>query len=256
MSDVLYSNEMVYWYDKLYMGDVRKVVRFINSILMNYECKSVLDVGCGTGGHAFELKKMNYGVVGVDVSKDMIDYAIKKSSSLGIKIPFYIQDMRKLNLGRKFDAAICIFSPFMYMVTNEDAISALKSINQHLKKGGIVLIDVGPLWYKIYTGEFRTVHVDHFSKGDLRMEAHHKSRLIPELEVVEEKTIYHRYIGKKKLPVVEDEKANRLRLFSPNDFDLLFRLTGFRTLKFFRDFSTGKKEPKKWKRLIALAQKI
>ena len=77
--------------------------------------RRLLDVACGTGNHAFLLKK-NYSIVGVDISNEMLKIARKKVS--GVKI--LIGDMKKLDLKQKFDIIICMFSAINYNVTYEE----------------------------------------------------------------------------------------------------------------------------------------
>ena len=44
--------------------------------------RKLLDVGCGTGGHAVELSSRGYHVTCVDLSQPMLDCAIDKANSL------------------------------------------------------------------------------------------------------------------------------------------------------------------------------
>ena len=259
MSDVLYSKDMVFWYDTLYAGDTKKETAFVDAVLKQHRCGSVLDVACGTGRHSFELRKKGYDVVGIDASRPEIDFAVKKSKETGAGIPFHLMDMRNINakrLGGRFDSAICLFSAFMYMSENDDAIAALKSMNSCLKKGGILIIDVAGLWQRAYGGKFKAYLEDHYEKGDLKLHVVHKNKLIFDKNSFEEEAVYYRQAGKKKLPPVGKGKLSILRIFSPTDFDLLFRLSGFKTLNFYQSFKVSNRKSKKWKRLIVVAQKV
>jgi len=56
-------------YDFLYQDkDYEKECDFIESIFVRYSgnVKRVLDLGCGTGGHALILVRRGYHIVGVD----------------------------------------------------------------------------------------------------------------------------------------------------------------------------------------------
>ncbi|RYG66614.1 class I SAM-dependent methyltransferase, partial [bacterium] len=67
---------------------------------------SVLDVGCGTGRHARELAGRGYKVTGIDLAPAMIDVAQRLGEGSGAE--FLVGDARDFDLGRTFDAAICL----------------------------------------------------------------------------------------------------------------------------------------------------
>ena len=104
---------------------------------------SVLDIGCGTGGHAFELASRGYRVTGVDRSPSMIERAKGKLGE-GARPHFQVADATELNLGREFDAAIMMFAVLSYMETNSQLLACLRSVCEHLRPGGVLLAD---FWY-------------------------------------------------------------------------------------------------------------
>lgn len=50
----------------------------------------------------------------------------------------------------QFDAILLLFSSFQYILTNNDARSALNSIYRALKKDGVFILDVWNAWHKLY----------------------------------------------------------------------------------------------------------
>jgi SAM-dependent methyltransferase len=104
---------------------------------------SILDIACGTGTHCLELAGRGHGVVGVDISPEMIEEARRKasSSSLAKKPAFVVQDMRKLHLGRKFDVAICMFGGYGYLDTDQDLARFFTRLSRHLNPGGLFLFE-------------------------------------------------------------------------------------------------------------------
>ena len=104
---------------------------------------SILDIACGTGTHCLELAGRGHEVVGVDMSPEMIEEARRKASSSPIskKPAFVVQDMRKLRLRRKFDAAICMFGGFGYLDNDRDLARFLKGLSRHLNPGGLFLFE-------------------------------------------------------------------------------------------------------------------
>lgn len=92
----------------------------------------ILDLGCGTGGHAIPLARMGYRVTGIDSSKPMIGIAREKAADLPVE--FLHQDMRELSLPGGFDAAICMFGGFGHITETADVRKALRGIHSRLKR--------------------------------------------------------------------------------------------------------------------------
>jgi len=135
------------FYDLLYgEKDYKIECDFLEKIFACYahsQIQTILDLGCGTGGHAFPLAQKGYHVTGVDCSKEMLETAAAKSSFLeeSQKPTFLLRDVRELNLGKKFDAVIAMFSVISYMITNEDLIAAFHAARRHLQAGGLFFFD-------------------------------------------------------------------------------------------------------------------
>jgi len=106
----------------------------------------ILDLGCGTGGHAELLARRGHVITGVDRSADMIDIAQRKAKSWATANPvdFRIDDIRAVRIGQTFDAVIMMFAVFGYQITDSDIIATLRTVRTHLKRGGRLLCD---FWY-------------------------------------------------------------------------------------------------------------
>lgn len=107
---------------------------------------SMLDVGCGTGGHSIELARRGYRMTGVDLSPAMVEQARTKGASLPTaQQPSWLcGDCRTFEAGGSFDAAIMMFAVVGYLTGNDDVMAGLKNIRRHLKPGAIFLSD---FWY-------------------------------------------------------------------------------------------------------------
>ena len=69
------------WSSKEHLGS-EKLNEAHNSVLkMLPNCKTIIEIGCGTGILAHELKKQGKDILGTDIS----DYALKKAQKKGIK---------------------------------------------------------------------------------------------------------------------------------------------------------------------------
>jgi SAM-dependent methyltransferase len=101
--------------------------------------KSVLEVGCGTGGHAVYLKNKKFEITGIDLNKEMLAVARKKSKS----IKFLQGDMRNFNLKKKFDIVLCLFSTMHYNQNYSELKKTLKNYYNHLEKSDLLIFDMG-----------------------------------------------------------------------------------------------------------------
>src|SRR5437016_9234863 len=98
--------------------------------------RTVLDLGCGTGGHAIPLARRGYEVVGVDRSCDMLDQARGKAKDAGLAVTFREGDARTVDIGRNFEVVVVMFAVIGYQLTNADVRALLATVRRHLHPGG------------------------------------------------------------------------------------------------------------------------
>lgn len=138
---ILYK-KLAKYYDLIYQDKLYdKETRFVQVLIKKYGItgKRVLDVGCGTGRHAAILNKKGFDVVGVDLNKEMLNIAKKKNK----RIKFLQGNMRTFNLKEEFDIILCLFSTIHYARNYEEIRKTLKNFYKHLRKGGILIFDMG-----------------------------------------------------------------------------------------------------------------
>ena len=114
----------------------------INHIIKKLDIQKgekVLDVGCGWGGMALEIaKQKNCEVTGISLSRNQINYCIKKSKELNLsnQVKFELIDYRKIK--GQFDK---IYSVGMFEhVGRKFYKTFFKSMNRLLKKNGTFLL--------------------------------------------------------------------------------------------------------------------
>jgi ubiquinone/menaquinone biosynthesis C-methylase UbiE len=102
----------------------------------------LLELACGTGTHAMHMEKLGYEVIATDYSHDMLAQAYRKALESGAKVDFRHQDMRNLDVPeRPFDAVMCLFDSIGYVVTNENILGVFSGIHNHLRDGGLFLLE-------------------------------------------------------------------------------------------------------------------
>jgi len=133
------------YYDVLYRDkNYRSECDFLEKIFRKYSTKSIhsiLDLGCGTGGHDLILCSRGYKITGVDLSAEMIEVAKRKAKDKKMRINFVRSDIKSINLKKKYDVIISMFAVISYQITNEDIISTFQRARNHLGQGGLFIFD-------------------------------------------------------------------------------------------------------------------
>jgi ubiquinone/menaquinone biosynthesis C-methylase UbiE len=128
------------YYDRVYSfrDYLDEAVRIQNLVIkyLESEGNTLLDVACGTGLHLKHLKD-DFSCTGIDVSKSMLKIARKNAKGAIFKQA----DMRTLKLGKQFDVITCLYSSIGYVKTYLALEKTINKLCQHLKKGGLALIE-------------------------------------------------------------------------------------------------------------------
>ncbi len=122
---------------------------FIEALFRRYSrhnIKNILDLGCGTGGHAIPLARRGYKVHGIDRSPEMVAIAKEKARAQGLfdRTSFEISNIQDINLKNKFDAVICMFAVIGYQTSNDEIFTTLQTVRKHLRLKGLFICD---FWY-------------------------------------------------------------------------------------------------------------
>jgi SAM-dependent methyltransferase len=101
----------------------------------------ILELCCGTGRLTLPIAKDGYYICGVDYTSSMLEQAKAKASEAGLEIAFIEADIRTLNLQQKFDLIFIPFNSIHHLYENEDLFKVLNVVKNHLKDGGLFLLD-------------------------------------------------------------------------------------------------------------------
>ena len=230
-----------YLYDEL-MQDAPydEWVRFVKEKLQTYQVdgKNLLDLACGTGELSVRFAKEGFSVSGIDLSADMLAVAQAKAQEEGLHIPFFEQDMAKLEGHEEFDIIGVFCDSLNYLKSDADVIHTFSSVYNHLKDDGIFLFDVHST-YKIshvFTKQTFADAEEHLSyiwnsfAGDLPNSVEHELSFF----VLDEQTgKYDRF-----------DELHYQRTYSVQQYSVWLEQAGFEILEVSADFETKEPQPK------------
>jgi len=135
-------------YDALYQDkDYEGECDFVETAAQRYldhRASTILDLGCGTGGHAIPFAQRGYHVTGLDRSAEMIERAQRKRTTLNGHtdyVKFQVGDACQTDLGSRFDLVTCMFAVLSYQTTDRDVVALFKNARRHLEPGGLFICD-------------------------------------------------------------------------------------------------------------------
>jgi SAM-dependent methyltransferase len=106
----------------------------------------VLDLMCGTGRVGIALARAGWDVDGVDQSREMLDVARSKASSLPSRVRgrvrFHRSHLNGFRLPGGFDGAVIPVNSLPLILTRRDRVSALRNVRRHLKGSGKLLLNI------------------------------------------------------------------------------------------------------------------
>ncbi|HEU4719036.1 MAG TPA: methyltransferase domain-containing protein [Bacteroidia bacterium] len=140
------------FYDLLYsFKDYRKEAEEITALIQsrNKDCKTVLDIACGTAEHHRFLREQ-FSMDGIDLNETFIETARKKNREGN----YSVADMKDFTTGKKYDAVICLFSSIGYLHDAGELRAAVTWFARHLDKNGLLIIE--PWFTKEHSRERRT----------------------------------------------------------------------------------------------------
>ena len=142
----------VYWYKKIWSLDIKdntwvedteNQVDFVVKTLGLIGSERILDLACGYGRHSLSLARRGFSVVGVDITKEYIDDAVKIAKENKLNAEFIYSDIRDLKFDNKFDVVLNLADGAIgYLETDDENLKIFDVVAKALKSGGKHFMDV------------------------------------------------------------------------------------------------------------------
>ena len=103
----------------------------------------ILEIGAGTGRVSIALGEAGHTVVGLEPSDDMRTLAQLKivDAAVSDRVQLIAGDMRHFKIKQYFGLVIAPLNTFLHNLTLDDQLATLSSIKQHLRPGGLLVLD-------------------------------------------------------------------------------------------------------------------
>lgn len=214
----MYSQSSKYYdalYDSLgkdYAAESDRIAQIVAD-----RCRSggnaLLDIACGTGKHIACLRD-RFACEGLDVARSMIEIASERNPG----VPFHLGDMIGFNLGKKFDAIICMFGAIAYAPNLQRLDQTLATMARHLKPGGVVIVEP---WVRPANWQDGKVYGLFVDQPDLKVARMSVSRRDANVSVLN----FH-YMVASRDGIRTFTEPHRLTLFTDEEYRGAFRKAG------------------------------
>ncbi|MBC8183990.1 class I SAM-dependent methyltransferase [candidate division KSB1 bacterium] len=121
-----------------------KWARYIERVINKWQpqCRSLLDISCGTGNFLFSLNFKDIECLGLDMSFEMIKIAAEKNKSQTQNINFFQGDMVSIVLKKKFNVVVCLYDSINYLLDLKLWQQLFLRVADVLDKNGIFVFDI------------------------------------------------------------------------------------------------------------------
>ena len=224
-------------YDDVMRGvDYENWSDYIDEIIQEHhiDARSILELGCGTGGHALKLEELEcYDILATDRSAEMIECARQKASKMESAVRFEVADFLNYRLNQTFDAALLVFDSINYVQDIEQLPLLFISTEKHLNPNGIFIFDFTTPGFSDRVAEslneYNPRRVGNFryrreSRWDAEQRIHTNRFIIDELHP-ESGQVLHTY-----------EETHRQRIHSPEEIEKAIAASGLKVEARYSDF--------------------
>lgn len=226
-----------------YLGDE---FDFFQGLFQEYGVKSVLDCSCGTGQHLLLCHRLGVDVAGSDYSTAMLEEAEKNLKCYGVQIPLKQCDFRCLETAwsKTFDAVLCLTTSLPHLHTDEDLVTALRSMRSRLSDGGVLVLTSGTTEVTLAMEPVEVV-VNRSDFSRVFIKEHDESFL----------TVHILDLFHSPQRTESRQHAVRYRILLEEDYRRLLNEAGFSRVSVYGDYQRSVYDKTKSMRCIVVAEK-
>jgi SAM-dependent methyltransferase len=224
----LYDGKMAAIFDAMYQTfiDYDEEYHFYNNLIQENNCKTILEIGSGTGNLAKRFQENQQEYLGLDYSESMIDIAKERNKNC----IFIHGDMRDFQLEKPVDSILITGRSTSYMITNDDINNTFESIYKNLTSNGILIFDfIDANRYIPYTKENPIIiHEANYEGVNYYRSSNWKTTSAENFML--EWTAQYYTIKEDEKEIIADDFST-VRVFTLNEIQLFLYLNGFEIIK-------------------------
>jgi SAM-dependent methyltransferase len=224
----LYDGKMAAIFDAMYQTfiDYDEEYQFYSNLVKENNCKTILEVGSGTGNLAERFQQNNQDYIGLDYSLSMIAIAKQRNKNCA----FIHGDMRQFELEKLVDSILITGRSTSYLITNDDINSTFDSIYKNLNKEGIVIFDfIDANRFIPFTKENQVIIHEAAYEGIKYYRNSIWKTTLSDNFMLEWSAQYYTFENGEKEIIADD--FSTLRVFTLNEIQLFLYLNGFEIIK-------------------------
>jgi len=207
------------YYDLIYhWKDYEKESYSIKELVKKYkksDGNKLLDVGCGTGKHIEQFKD-DFSCTGIDINNEMVEVAQTKFKD----VFFHQGDMVDFNLKTEYDVILCLFSAIGYVKTYSNLEKTMLNFGNHLKKGGVIVIEP---WFTKSTYLVGEPGMTTYDGKDVKIARLNTTKIDGDLSIMD----MHYLIVEKNEDVIHYVDTHKLGLFETDKTLELMEICGY-----------------------------
>ncbi|KZD40401.1 Methyltransferase [Bacillus cereus] len=233
-NDYFYENYRIAdFYDDQY-GMVKHDIPFWLNITKDYQ--DILEIACGTGRITIPLLESGKNVYAVDYSEEMLnilDEKIKSEySEFEGNIVIENQDMRYLELNKKFDMIIITSNSLNHIETNDDLQKTFEAIKKHLNDDGLLVFDILNPKFQFLLREPEGVYAEEILKHESsgKFFKTWENNIYSAAEQINYVTYYYQFCDKIGTSLSENITKMKLkvRLYFPQEIDYIIQMSSLK----------------------------
>jgi len=140
--------ERVYCHPKYYeiafsFRDLANEVETLDCLREQYlstSSRRVLEIGCGSAPHLPEFHRKGYEYVGLDISRDMLQFALERAEALGARAEFVCASLTDFQISQPVDMGV-VFLGSLYVVDTEELQRHFDCMRRAVRPGGLYILD-------------------------------------------------------------------------------------------------------------------
>jgi ubiquinone/menaquinone biosynthesis C-methylase UbiE len=220
---------------------------FFRMLIKRYHLTSALDAGCGTGFHSLLLGQLGVQVTATDISEEMLIQTREHAKEFNVQmrtINSTFSGLRKV-IQNKFDSVFCLGNTFAHLLTEKEALDALKSFYKVMNPEGMLFLQI--LNYNRILAQHERIQSIKEANGKIFVRFYDYESKLVRFNILT--------IEKSKEGIIHTLKSVKLRPWRASDVVRQLRTVGFTDVKIFGSIAMEKYDARLSKDVVLLAQR-